>query len=227
MAKKKLSIKKNKHGKWVILWGTQTISWKQAAVVGVVSAVLVSLGIGTGSDYVDLPGFKAPSTSTTTVKRPKGEFELKGKITHVADGDTVNIEVAGVRERVRLANIDSPETTGRADRPGQPYADDAQGALEKMVLNKVLALRCFEQDHYGRNVCDIPLPNGNTANQQMVEQGWAWAYTGSNERYLRDKSLKAIQKRAQQQRIGLWQAKKTPIAPWVWRVQCWQQKKCD
>ncbi|MEZ2721830.1 thermonuclease family protein [Paenalcaligenes hominis] len=226
MAKKKLSIKK-KNGKWVILWGTQTISWQQALVVGVVSLVLVALGIGTTSDYLDLPGVNAPSNSTTTVKRPKGEFVLEGRITHVADGDTINIQVAGVRERVRLANIDSPETTGRADRPGQPYANEAQQALERMVLNKNLRLRCFEQDHYGRNVCDIPLPNGKTANQQMVEQGWAWAYTGSNERYLRDKSLKAVQARAQQQRIGLWQAKKSPIAPWVWRVQCWQQKKCD
>ena len=225
MTRKKLSIKmKNK--KWVVMWGSTPISWQQAMVVAVISVVLVVAGVGGITDFIELPGANVSTSKNSTVKRPKGEFVLEGKVTHVADGDTINLEVNGMRERVRLANIDSPETQGRADRPGQPYADQAQQALKGMVLNQHLRLQCFEQDHYGRNICNVPLGNGKTANQLMVEQGWAWAYTGSGGRYLRDKSLKEVQKKAQQQKVGLWQSK-NPIAPWVWRVQCWQQKKCS
>ncbi len=224
MAKKKLSIKR-RNNKWVVMWGSRVLSWRQGVLVGVVSCLLVAFGVGTSTDYFNLPGQKA-STSTSTVQRPKGEFVLQGKITHVTDGDTINVQVDGVRERVRLANIDSPETPGRADRPGQPYAQQAQQALERMVLNKTVRLRCFEQDHYGRNICEVPLDNGKTANQWMVEHGWAWAYTGSGGRYLRDKSLVQVQQQAQQKGVGLWQSN-NPVAPWVWRVQCWQQKKCS
>ena len=95
-----------------------------------------------------------------------------------------------------------------------------------MVLNQHLRLECFEQDHYGRNVCNVILPDQRVANRVMVEQGWAWAYTGSNGRYLRDKSLIQVQEQAQKARRGLWQDK-NPTAPWVWRVQCWQRKQCD
>lgn len=223
MTRKKLSIK-IKNNKVVVMWGNQVISAWLAVVITLVSLVLIGVGVGTSSDFFETP--RLETTSSTTVKRPKGEFVLQGRVSHVADGDTINIQVDGVRERVRLASIDSPETPGRSDRPGQPYAHEAQRALEKMVLNQRLRLHCFEQDHYGRNVCDVFLSNDKTANQAMVEQGWAWAYTGSGGRYLRDKSLVNLQEQAQQKGLGLWQSKK-PVAPWVWRVECWQKKKCS
>ena len=165
------------------------------------------------------------SSTTTATPRAKGDYELTGKISHVADGDTINIQVDGQRERIRLSSIDAPESEGRSDRPGQPYAEQSQKALANMLLNKTMTLTCYEQDRYGRHVCDVLLDNGKTVSQVMVESGWAWAYTGSNNRYLRDKTLPVIQEQAQKARRGLWQ-EKNPIAPWVWRVQCWQKKQC-
>ena len=182
-------------------------------------AVLGTLG------YLGQGDSSNSSTSTTTVTRPKGPFELQGLVTHVADGDTINLKVNGQRERIRLANIDAPESDGRSDRPGQPYAEESKQAMAAMVLNKNLTVQCYEQDHYGRNVCNVILPDGRIANNELVRQGLAWAYTGSNRRYLRDESVEQIQKQAEKARIGLWQDKK-PVAPWDWRVQCWQKKQC-
>ena len=174
-----------------------------------------------GADYYS----NRPIATNDLPAYPQGEYSLSGRITHVADGDTLNIQVNGQRERVRLANIDAPESEGRADRPGQPYAEESTQALAALVLNTNTSLHCFEKDHYGRHVCNIPLADGDTANRVLVEKGLAWAYTGSNERYLRDQSLKQVQAQAQRAGVGLWQ-QKNPIAPWVWRVQCWQKKQC-
>lgn len=175
-------------------------------------------------------GYFSDDTSTSntapTTVYPAKNYSLQGLVTHVADGDTINLQVNGQRERIRLANIDAPESGGRVDRPGQPYAKESKQALAAMVADKTMSLHCYEQDHYGRHVCDILLANGKTANQELVVNGWAWAYTGSNGRYLRDKSLIEVQAKAKKAGLGLWQDK-NPIAPWAWRVDCWQKKKCN
>lgn len=173
-----------------------------------------------------LPPESAVSSTASTALKIKGEYLLEGQVSHVADGDTINLMVQGERQRIRLANIDAPESYGRSDRPGQPYAEDSTKALAAMVGNQRLTVHCFEQDRYGRHVCNVLLPNGKVANEELVAQGLAWAYTGSNERYLRDKSLKQVQAQAQAAGVGLWQGK-NPTAPWVWRSECWQKKQCN
>lgn len=191
-----------------------------------VAVLWVLLGQGEATQSRFFEKRSTLQTNKSAAHDVAGIFVLQGRVSHVADGDTINIQVDGERKRVRLASIDSPETAGRTDRPGQPYAQQARRALERMVLHQQLSLRCFEQDRYGRYVCDVPLTKTKTANQIMVEQGWAWAYTGSSRRYLRDESLVSLQEQAQQKGLGLWQSQK-PVAPWVWRVECWQKKKCS
>ena len=193
-------------------------------VVGVVAAVVLAVVGIMPNEYGDIIISK-PTTSSAPSAPRQGPYDLYGKVIRVSDGDTINLRVDGQQERIRLANIDAPESYGRSDRPGQPYAKESTKALATMVANKTLTLNCFEQDHYGRHVCNIPY-NGSTANEVLVAQGLAWAYTGSNERYLRDKNLKKVQAKAKAAGLGLWQ-QKNPIAPWTWRSECWQKKRCD
>jgi len=44
-------------------------------------------------------------------------------------------------------------------------------------------------------------------------------------RYLRDRSLLDLEHDARQRRLGLW-ADAHPVAPWVWRDQCWKAAVC-
>lgn len=195
---------------------------------GVVTGLVVVIALAFFGIYPNDFGVGSgpSSSSTSSAPRAKGDYALHGAVIRVADGDTINLEVDGQRERIRLANIDAPESYGRSDRPGQPYAEASADALAAMVADKTLTLHCFEQDHYGRHVCNIPLANGKTANEELVAQGLAWAYTGSNERYLRDKTLKQVQAKAKKAGLGLWQDK-NPTAPWTWRSECWQKKRCN
>ena len=149
-----------------------------------------------------------------------GAYSLTGRVVDVSDGDTLGILVGRQRHRVRLASIDAPETGHGRQRPGQPFAQAARNALSGLIAGRTVTLRCYEQDRYQRDVCDVPLPDGRTANRVMVETGMAWANMQGGGKYLRDASLSTLERRAREQRLGLWQ-QPGAVAPWDWRWKCW------
>ena len=153
-----------------------------------------------------------------------GQFTLTGKIIQVSDGDTINILVDRQTHRIRLASIDAPETAHGSARPGQPYGEASRKHLAEYVAGKTLTLICYEKDHYGREVCDVPVAD-TTANRLQVEHGMAWANQQGGGKFLRDRTLVELEKAARHARRGLW-AEPQAIAPWVWRVSCWQKQEC-
>ena len=154
-----------------------------------------------------------------------GSYTLTGRVVQVSDGDTINILVDRQTHRVRLASIDAPETGHGSARPGQPFGEASRKNLATYVAGKTLTLICYEKDHYGRDVCDIPAED-TTANRLQVQSGMAWANQQGNGKYLRDHSLTALEKQAKSARAGLW-AEPKPVAPWIWRQICWQKHQCD
>lgn len=131
--------------------------------------------------------------------------------------------VRGVKERVRLANIDAPEMSHGYAKPGQPFSVQATKWLEKRVQGKTVTVRCPDQDRFGRPVCDLYL-GGEYVNKQLVSAGLAWANT-ANPRYLRDTTLLQAQRKAQEAHRGLW-ASREPTPPWLWRHSCWEKRIC-
>jgi endonuclease YncB( thermonuclease family) len=156
----------------------------------------------------------------------KSAYTLEGRIVHVADGDTVTLLAGNKQHRIRLASIDAPETGHGSDKPGQPFGQAARRSLEAMVAGQTLTARCYEQDRYGRDVCDLPAAGNETANRKQVAAGYAWANTVRQGEYLRDASLPALQREAREARKGLW-AQSSAVPPWVWRHDCWNERKCD
>lgn len=143
------------------------------------------------------------------------------RVEKVLDGDTVILR--GSSQRIRLANIDTPEMSHGHGRPGQPFAVAATKWLQRTVEGKDVTLRCPDEDRYGRRVC-VLLLNGQDVNKELVRQGLAWANT-ANPRYLRDKSVLDAQREAQRERRGLW-ANDRPTPPWLWRQECWEKRAC-
>ena len=160
----------------------------------------------------------------SALARGSGQYALTGKVVQVSDGDTINLLVDKTQHRIRLASIDAPETSHGSERPGQPFGEASRKNLADYVAGKTLTLTCFEKDHYGRDVCDVPA-NGTTANRLQVQDGMAWANQQAKGKFLRDKTLVGIQSDAQKKKLGLW-AEPGAVAPWEWRVVCWQNKKC-
>ena len=154
-----------------------------------------------------------------------GQYTLTGRIVQVSDGDTINILVDRETHRVRLASIDAPETAHGSSRPGQPYGEASRKSLAEYVAGKTLTLTCYEKDHYGRDVCDVPV-DGTTANLLQVKNGMAWANQQAGGKFLRDRSLPELEKKAKAARAGIWSEPRA-VAPWVWRQQCWQKHQCE
>jgi len=143
------------------------------------------------------------------------------KVIDVADGDTITVlDASNTSHRIRLANIDAPETGGGRCRPTQPWATQSKNELTRMVKGRQVGLACAEVDRYGRQICDV-LVDGTTANRALVESGLAWA-NRANPHYLRDHAVATAESRAQQARIGLWSAP-AQTAPWEWRKTQWNQ----
>lgn len=167
----------------------------------------------------------ANTGSTTAAPAKQGNYSLKGKVVQVADGDTFTVLVDGRQQRVRLASIDAPETTKDRQQPGQPMAQASKDALARLVAGKNVDLSCYERDQYDRNICDVFLADGSSANQQQVAMGMAWANMEGRGKYMRDPKLPVLEQKARQARLGLWRDA-NPVKPWVWRYQCWKKAQC-
>lgn len=142
-------------------------------------------------------------------------------VERVLDGDT--IVVRGVRERIRLASVDAPETE-HPGKVGQRFAGQSARWLAAEIERKPgVSMQCVDQDQYGRPVCNV-FRDEHFVNKELVRAGLAWANTAQR-RYLRDRDILVVQEEARTARRGLW-ADASPVEPWRWRRECWEQRKC-
>ena len=164
------------------------------------------------------------SAAKPPVSAPKVSHTLSGKVVQVSDGDTINIRTDSETIRIRLASIDAPETSHGSDQPGQPFGEASRKFLAGLVAGKTIQAQCFEKDRFGRHICDI-LVDDTTANRLSVKNGMSWANQQGKGKYLRDPALPELEKQARTAKLGLW-SEAGAVAPWVWRHDCWKEKKC-
>lgn len=131
--------------------------------------------------------------------------ELRGVVVGVTDGDTLTVLVAKKQVKVRLADIDAPESR-------QPFGARAKQSLSKLCFKKESRLETQGKDRYRRTIATVYCAGVN-ANAEQVRQGMAWVF----DRYASPNSaLYAVQNEAKAARRGLW-ADPRPVPPWEWR----------
>ena len=128
-----------------------------------------------------------------------------GRVVSVHDGDTLTVLIDGRQLKVRLADIDAPESK-------QPWGTRSQQSLAALCFNKEALLDTRGNDRYGRTIAMVRCA-GINANSTQVSQGMAWVY----ERYASPNSpLYSLQKEAKAEQRGLW-GDPHPVPPWEWR----------
>lgn len=128
-----------------------------------------------------------------------------GRVVAVHDGDTLTVLVDRRQIKVRLANIDAPESK-------QPWGTRSQQSLAALCFNKDAMLDIQGNDRFGRTIATVRCA-GINANSTQVSQGMAWVY----DRYASPKSpLYSLQKEAKAAQRGLW-SDPHPVPPWEWR----------
>jgi len=146
---------------------------------------------------------------------------IEGIVLKVTDGDTVQLQdKLGSKVKVRLYGIDAPETekvnrkTGRVGKQGQPYGQEAFEALRGKVGGKSVTAEVMDIDRYRRAVAVVRYGNRNI-NQEMVREGFAWAYRRYLDRPHASEYIGA-EEQARRERRGLWR-QSNPLPPWEFR----------
>lgn len=128
------------------------------------------------------------------------QFSLDGskhfaKITSVYDGDTFKACFTfGGKMFIwncRLAGVDTPELRTR-NQLEKKHGYIARDELRKLILDKVILLKCGEFDKYGRLLAHIEMSDGTDVSKWLIQEGLAFEYDGGTKRsweeYLKEKS---------------------------------------
>jgi micrococcal nuclease len=147
-------------------------------------------------------------SSAETVAVPGGHGRgLVLTVTHVVDGDTVDVRTSdGSVERVRLLGIDTPETV-KPDTPVQCFGPEASARTKALLPpgTEVVAQRDAEaRDRYGRLLLYLwRRRDGLFVNASLVTDGYARILSIEPNTAHRSE-LGSDAARARDARIGLW-----------------------
>lgn len=129
-----------------------------------------------------------------------------GVVTHIVDGDTLDVDIGGTEERIRLIGVDTPETVA-PNRPVQCYGTEASAFLASLVPEGTpvrLERDAVARDRYGRLLAYVYRAEDDLlVNLALVAQGYADAVTyGDNEALYPE--LVAAEAEARDGGRGLW-----------------------
>lgn len=144
------------------------------------------------------------------------EKVCEGSVQRVLDADTVIFKCNnGQSHRVRVAEIDAPETPKRGERcAGQPIGVKATEFAKKVLLGKSVDLHYFDTDPYGRMVARLNIDGKTSYNRLLVDSGYAHVY----KRYAKDPKLPLIEHHAKMDGEGIWGLpEKCQMKPGDWR----------
>jgi len=108
------------------------------------------------------------------------------KVVRVVDGDTIDIYYKGKKERIRLLNVDTPESVhpdkNRNTRLGRQASDYTKTRLSSKYVS--LEFDEKERGRYGRLLAYVIIGNRNF-NLELVQKGWSPYYTkyGKSKKY--------------------------------------------
>ena len=138
------------------------------------------------------------------------------KVTRVYDGDTVKVEGHDVETKVRLVGIDAPEASRKKREPGQPFSQQATKHLARLVLNKVVDVKGYGIDRYGRILGVISL-EGKNINLEVVRAGLAEVYRGKPPYGFDSSPFQQAEEEARQAMRGMWAQGGKYVSPREWR----------
>ncbi len=158
----------------------------------------------TAAPSVQVPSPEVPARAPTpgTALRREAATVLR-----VVDGDTVDVEGAGRRVRLRLIGLNTPETVDPR-RPVQCFGHEAS-AQAKALLPVGAAVQLEtdpsqgDRDRYGRLLVYVFLLDGRNFAEVMIGEGYGFEYTFRLP-YRYQAQFQAAQREARASGRGLW-----------------------
>jgi micrococcal nuclease len=143
-----------------------------------------------------VPVKKVLSTTTST----------SSAVLKIVDGDTVDVSVNGVKTKIRVIGINTPETVDPR-KSVECFGKEASDKAKSILLNQTVTLKSdstqSDKDKYGRSLRYITLPDGSDYGLSMIREGYAYEYTYEVP-YEKQSEYKNAQKEAEKNKMGLW-----------------------
>jgi micrococcal nuclease len=184
--------------------------------ISVFFVIMGCLGIGIANNVRDA---SEPATAAFVVEEPMVSASATavpvqreiGVVTKVIDGDTFEVRIGEITERVRVLGIDTPELGNSAECFAVEATVEADWLLSGVTVRLEGDPTQDNRDRYNRLLRYVWLPDRSLFNQQMIANGFAREYT-FNQPYREQVSFRAAQQAAQTAQRGIWspQACATP-----------------
>lgn len=128
------------------------------------------------------------------------------KVVHVVDGDTIDVDYYGKKERIRMIGINTPESVDPR-KPVECFGREAADEAKKLLSGKSVSLENdktqSDRDKYGRLLRYVMIEHDVFFNLEMIKRGLAYEYT-YNAPYKYQKEFKSAQQDARNNKRGLW-----------------------
>jgi len=135
---------------------------------------------------VALLGVAGVTTAAVVVASPDTPAGERAVVTHLVDGDTLDVDIDGRTERIRMLNIDTPEVTG-PEAAEQCLGQEASAHLAALIPVGTPVRLEFDRertDGYGRTLAGVFTDDGALVNAEMARAGLAMPIViGENDRF--------------------------------------------
>ena len=168
-----------------------------------VVAIVILIGVMTHHGFVS----EKIKTDTATAPESSNETIRTGKLERVIDGDTLVIDHAARRIRIRLSEIDAPESLQAFGLTATEFLINEINLMDQSVVFTVDGI-----DRYGRVLATLFDQDKQRINEKLVADGLAWVYMC----HARCVEYKTAEDEAYRARLGLW-SDPQPIRPADWR----------
>ncbi len=142
-----------------------------------------------------------PSTAISSQPAPMPTLDPAGvpaKVTHVFDGDTIEVDLNGRTYRLRYIGVDTPERD-------EPFYQEALEFNRDLVEDQtvILVQDVSETDRYGRLLRYVYLEDGTFVNGELMINGMARLVTFPPDVAQTD-YLRELQRQAREASAGMW-----------------------
>lgn len=123
----------------------------------------------------------------------------------VYDGDTIEVDMAGTPEKIRMIGVNTPETHDPR-KPVECFGQAASDYTHSQLDSRKVRLQADpinqNRDRYDRLLRYVYLEDGSLYNAQLIREGYGFAYTHFP--FTKSSEFIALEKQAREQNKGLW-----------------------
>lgn len=185
-----------------------TLSEITKRVIAIIILLFAMSGTGYAihSDLQDPLRFPDKKLDTENDKAEESKEQKLYDVTKIVDGDTIEVRIDGVLERVRLIGVNTPELKDK--RPevkcfAKRTKEFVKLQLKDMKVGLLPDSAVANREKYGRLLRYAIIPGGGNLNLLLVSEGYAYE-NGYGKPYGLQEIFKEAQTNATKQKKGLW-----------------------